>query len=123
MAGASKEKPPPTDVKPVTSPAEKLYQRALEIRDSAYPTSKELKRAVEMLYAAAGIEQLSIEKRPKANASEVAGDADGFLTADDVQIRWLNETVHHVGAVRELIYIFREGKAFCLISIKPACIT
>ena len=104
---------------PVPSKADQLYGKALQIRDSASSSDKELKRAVDLLYAAAGIEHLSVERRqrPSVNTSstnmmmmhdDIDDDGDGnFITAADVKIVWKNNSIQHVKAVRELIFVFR----------------
>lgn len=107
--------PPPEPI----SKAEQLLRKALNIRDSSNPSAKDLKRAVQYLYASAGIEHLSLERpnlkstsTEKASLGEVARsgkDDDQFLTAANVKLQWRNGSIQHLPAVRELIYVFREG--------------
>lgn len=88
-------------------------------RDSRNPSDKELRRSVELLYAAAGIEHLSIGKPNRTDSATIdsgeepdrAAGQGGYLTAADVKVRWRNGSIQHEGAVRELIFVFREGES------------
>lgn len=144
-AAAPAAAPAPTPL----SKAERLLEKAQEIRRNPNASEKDLKRAVDFLYASAGIEHLSIEKRSSikknisstetAAAAGAAVELDGergddyeeedqedvestdvndeyddidnsrFITAADVKIQWRNGTIQHPPAVKELIFVFREG--------------
>jgi len=104
------------------SRAEQFFKRALALRDSRSPSEKDLQKAVDLLYAAAGIEHLSMSKNSSFDAPlKVAGtdpmpegarDVDPsfpYQTSAAVTVKWRNDTIQHVGAVRELIYVFRDG--------------
>ena len=140
----------PTDIAAPAAPpaaaplskAERLLEKASEIRRNPNASEKDLKRSVDFLYASAGIEHLSIEKRStrknntlKASVAAAHVDLDGesgidfeneehdesatadfddidtdsFITAADVNIQWRNGTIQHPPAVKELIFVFREG--------------
>lgn len=116
--------------------AEDQYRTAIGIRDNIDATQDELKEAVQLLYKAAGIEHISIEKKQNSYENEdpaslgFADDATRdssrddiastkiesnvhgsinthqFITAKDVTIRFKNDTIGHFSALRELIYIF-----------------
>jgi TPR repeat protein len=144
LDGGVEEAPPTADAPaPValSSKAERLLEKAQEIRRNPNASEKDLKRAVDFLYASAGIEHLSIEKRSLATdqknntttfdngdydededddeelstaANDVIGqyadmDTSTFITAADVKIQWRNGTIQHPPAVKELIFVFREG--------------
>lgn len=106
---------------------EQQYRRALEIRDTQDATYREVKQAVKLLYAAAGILQLSMERpTARAAATEAAGNATAagaggaaheFLAASAVKLVLRNDTAPHQGALKELIYIFREGDG---VPVNPA---
>jgi TPR repeat protein len=123
------------------SKAERLLQKAQDIRRNPNASEKDLKRSVDFLYASAGIEHLSIENRSladknnKTTAAAAGKDDDDFeadedqeklldadfndeyadmdisefITAADVKIQWRNGTIQHPPAVKELIFVFREG--------------
>ena len=129
--------PPPTERQQQISKAEQLLQRAIEIRDSAHPTERELQKSVEFLYAAAGIEHLSVDKTKKnkktststqssttnndsttttttkdstgTSSADASKGVASFATAEDIKIQWRNGTVLLPAAVKELIFVFREG--------------
>lgn len=80
------------------------------------PTQRELKHAVKLLFAAAGIQHLSMERpaRGAAGGGGRAGNATGalppdFLTAAHVRVVLRNDTEPHLGALKELVYVYREG--------------
>ena len=101
-------------------------------RDSPDSTLRDLKQAVKLLYAAAGIQHLSMA-RPTARAAgseggtrAAAAPTDGsasaspsgasgnetkqdHLTAASVKLVLYNDTVPHQGALKELVYVYREG--------------
>jgi hypothetical protein len=72
-------------------------------------TIKELKQAVKLLYAAAGIQHLSLERSSNSSSAAAAGQPE-FLTAASVRLVLHNDTVPHQGALKELIYVYREGE-------------
>jgi SEL1 protein len=87
--------------------AKMLYNKAMAVRQEASASQEELKISVHQLYAAAGVVHLSM------NYTSPAGhmmDGETFYTSDDVDITWRNGSIHHVEAVRELIYAFRSGR-------------
>jgi TPR repeat protein len=130
---------------PPLSKAERLLEKAHDIRRNPNASEKDLKRAVDFLYASAGIEHLSIEKRaasamgntnnkktknttsavveenvfeeddekefPAVDVNGEYADMDtrSFITAADVKIQWRNGSIQHPPAVKELIFVFREG--------------
>ena len=69
-------------------------------------TQRELKQAVKLLYAAAGIQHLSVER---VNASAPAAAQPDYLTAASVRLVLRNDTLPHQGALKELVYVYREG--------------
>lgn len=77
-------------------------------------TIKELKQAVKLLYAAAGIQHLSLERSSNSSGSSGSSTAAAgqpeFLTAASVRLVLHNDTVPHQGALKELIYVYREGE-------------
>lgn len=86
--------------------AEILYQKAMAVRKRDDASNEDLKVSVHQLYAAAGVVHLSM------NYTKPSGyimNGETYYTADDVDITWRNGTIHHVAAVRELIYAFRSG--------------
>eukprot|EP00887_Chlorella_sp_A99_P003160 scaffold9.g3160.t1 len=124
--------------------AHKQYLKAIAIRraraqgreDDPRASYKEVKRAVSLLYAAAGIEHLSMGGPRGRNATgagaaaalasagiETAKAADGGggrgrgpaagplegLTAASVQLVLRNESDVHLGALKELVFVYREG--------------
>ena len=114
------------------SKAEQLLQKAISIRDNPNPSEKELTRAVEYLYASAGIEHLSLARpsptKSRSTSTSVKKDSEAktlptgisdgkYLTADNVKIQWSNGTIKHIPAVKELIYVFREGDG---VAMNPA---
>lgn len=80
-------------------------------RDSPDPTPRELKQAVKLLFAAAGIQHLSVE-RPHKGSGGGGSTSKGpeFLTASAVKLVLRNDTYPHVGALKELVYVYREGE-------------
>lgn len=87
--------------------AKRLYKKAMAIRQAAGASQEELKISVHQLYAAAGVVHLSM------NYTSPAGyimDGETFYTSDDVDVIWRNDSIHHIEAVRELIYAFRNGR-------------
>ncbi|KAI3429526.1 hypothetical protein D9Q98_005614 [Chlorella vulgaris] len=101
--------------------AEEQYQQALKIRDMQDATIKELKQAVKLLYAAAGIQHLSLERSSNSSGSSGSSTAAAgqpeFLTAASVRLVLHNDTVPHQGALKELIYVYREGDG---VPVNPA---
>lgn len=85
------------------------------------PTKSDLKTAVHLLYAAAGVVHLSLNtSRPGIFVNDsMAGQGaaedkklqkrEYLFTADDVELKWRDGKIHHADAVRELVYVFREG--------------
>ena len=87
--------------------AETLYQKAMAVRQGVGPSQEALKVSVHQLYAAAGVVHLSMNY---TSPSGYIMDGETFYTSDDVDITWRNGSIHHVEAVRELIYAFRSGR-------------
>ena len=95
-------------------------------RDSHQSSQKELRQAVKLLYLAAGIQHLSMEKRAPAvptAATAAATKRDRrqqqqqqqdqkhqHLTADAVKLVLREGAVPHQGALKELVYVFRDGE-------------
>ena len=84
-------------------------------RDSPEPSPRELKQAVKLLFAAAGIQHLSIERPHKGGGSSGGGSSSSskapeFLTASAVKLVLRNDTRPHLGALQELVYVYREGE-------------
>jgi hypothetical protein len=77
-------------------------------RDAQDATQRELKQAVKLLYSAAAIQHLSIE-RSNGSAPQGSGQPE-YLTAASVKLVLRNDTMPHQGAIRELIYVYREGE-------------
>ena len=77
-------------------------------RDSPDPSPRELKQAVKLLFAAAGIQHLSIERPHKGSgstggSSSSSSKAPEFLTASAVNLVLRNDTQPHLGALKELV--------------------
>jgi hypothetical protein len=90
-------------------------------------TQRELKQAAKLLYSAAGIQHLSLVRPTAApakaggpSASSSSGSSSsagsggaalegGFLTAANVNLVLRNDTPPHLGAIKELVYVYREG--------------
>ena len=87
--------------------AEVLYKKAMAIRKHGGASQEELRVSVHQLYAAAGVVHLSMNY---TNPSGYIMDGETFYTSDNVDITWRNGTIHHVEAVRELMYAFRSGR-------------
>jgi len=77
---------------------------------------------VHLLYAAAGVVHLSLNtSRPGVDLNDGVTYGQGveegrtaykkeyLFTADDVELKWRDGKIHHTDAVRELVYVFREG--------------
>ncbi|KAL4427757.1 hypothetical protein ABPG75_001846 [Micractinium tetrahymenae] len=130
--------PPPTSPVPTEeavaelSLAEQQYRQAVALRDLQDATQKELRHAVRLLYSAAGIQHLSMARPQQAQQAQQAAAADGagaqqgdkgkaaapeFLTAASVRLELRNDTVPHLGALKELIYVYREGDG---VPVNPA---
>ncbi|KAL4449404.1 hypothetical protein ABPG77_007048 [Micractinium sp. CCAP 211/92] len=103
--------------------AEQQYQQAVELRDLQDATQKELRHAVKLLYSAAGIQHLSMARTPPAPPAPGAPGAPGqsavpgFLTAAAVRLELRNDTTPHLGALKELVYVYREGDG---VPVNPA---
>jgi TPR repeat protein len=90
--------------------AEQQYSKAVEIRDAKNPSAKDLKRAVDLLYAAANIEHLSIDPDALHHQEQEQTDAaPSHITAASIKLTFRNNTVGKEAALKELIYVFREG--------------
>jgi TPR repeat protein len=91
--------------------AEAQFERALAIRGDAGATEAELRHAVALLYAAAGLEHLSV--RPRAAEKDAAdGASPPPVTAADVTIRWRAAAgggPARRAATRELALAFADG--------------
>lgn len=57
---------------------------------------------MDLLYASANIEHLSIDPAAKE-------EPDALITADSVKLVFRNDTPGYTEAIRELIFVFREG--------------
>ena len=89
------------------------------------PSKEDLKTAVHLLYAAAGVVHLSMNLTKSGYLDRQYDSERGlvvdarFFTADDVDLRWKDGVIGHLDAVKELIYVFRSGAqglrvCFCL---------
>lgn len=99
-----------------TSKAELLYQKAIEIRDGRRPSEKNLKKAVEMLYTAAGLDKISIDKsiptltHQHDTPSPQQQHTPHFVDASRIKLTWRNNiSYQHAGATKELVFVFRSG--------------
>ncbi|KFM24777.1 Sel-1-like protein 1 [Auxenochlorella protothecoides] len=91
--------------------AEKQYQKAISIRDSASPSKEDLATAVNLLLAAAGIDAIQVAPgRGRAAGTGPPQARDAPVTAADVSIvPTPNAGAPHKEALRELIYVYLEG--------------
>lgn len=97
-------------------------------RDLQDATQKELRHAVKLLYSAAGIQHLSMSRAPPAPPAQDPGVQRGgqgraaapdFLTAAAVRLELRNDSTPHLGALKELVYVYREGAP--AHTLLPAC--
>lgn len=96
-------------------------------RDLQDTTQKELRHAVKLLYSAAGIQHLSMARTPAPPAPGVPGArgqtaVPGFLTAAAVRLELRNDTTPHLGALKELVYVYREGALAASAACLPPCL-
>ncbi|KAL6772072.1 SLP1A [Auxenochlorella protothecoides x Auxenochlorella symbiontica] len=91
--------------------AEKQYQKAISIRDSASPSKEDLATAVNLLLAAAGIDAIQVAPgRGRAAGTGTPHARDAPVTAADVSIVPTPDAgPPHKEALRELIYVYLEG--------------
>lgn len=87
---------------------------------------------MKLLFAAAGIQHLSIERPQRGSSASGSGSSGGssgagstgpeFLTASAVKLVLRNDTAPHFGALKELVYVYREGEqAAALFLESQAC--
>ena len=88
------------DSAPYQTTGDELYEKAMALRKH----QKDMKLSVHQLYAAAGVVHLSMNQ----SGGHVM-DGVRYFTADDVEVRWRNNSIQHVDAVRELVFAFRDG--------------
>lgn len=78
------------------------------------PSSRELKQAVKLLFAAAAIQHLSVERPPRreggSDGKGAAAAGPEYLTAAHVRLVLRNDSAPHLGALKELVYVYREGE-------------
>lgn len=93
-------------------------------RDLQDATQKELRHAVKLLYSAAGIQHLSMTRPQLGQQAQGPGAgtppggqgqpaAPEFLTAAAVRLELRNDSTPHLGALKELVYVYREGALPC----------